>query len=721
MGERKNDEPTKTETRRKRPTKRHRKGSLAPPKRRRVGIWFVGVAGVLFFCLGKTAFSPIDGVLPHDGSYLGYLCRGGAWPFYHMFGWAAYVLPVSLGIVGIVDIWRVHYIPKARWTVRGVVLTPLAAGVATFFGNLLFDSPQAGGKFGEFYFSYFEQALGGFFGYLAGILVVSFFVCKLWGWKPWNAVVGTRRKPGPLRRLMRWFWPLLRDSLCGLAQRLFRRQPAGAPPTPAPQPMPVGQKPPPRSTPPAPKPVPSPDEPFVPNIGGDWAGGSAPIEKPPPPLVANPVSDQDEAFFTPLPDPEVDEPLPLEILPDPPPQNCQLDSLQEEASQLLSRIVGVIYRTTKVRLAPTGTEPQVGLRTIRYEFQKERGQGLSVERVKKAASDLQLELKSKEVRIHLADAIRVEVPLPKELRRFAPVRPMLEELPEVGNDDPLVYALGRQHDGAVFTLNVDHAQHILVGGGAGGGKSVLLHAFIFSLIFRYPPSRVRLALFDPKMLEFSPYRGLPHLFQPVVVTADGFYQLVDNLSHELERRKRVLVEDPAAELPRLITIVDEFRDHSIDKLIRIIAEGRALKMYFILATQHPTAEVISSSIKANLLTSVAVKTNNTSSSNLIVSCADAAELLSRGDAIVNGPDGLTRIQGAWVRTGKGADMKALKGYLANPEEFLAVLRAPDEPVSEEPEGELPAETTEETTDEPEAGEEQPDTEGEREDEPKADA
>jgi DNA segregation ATPase FtsK/SpoIIIE-like protein len=107
----------------------------------------------------------------------------------------------------------------------------------------------------------------------------------------------------------------------------------------------------------------------------------------------------------------------------------------------------------------------------------------------------------------------------------------------------------------------------------------------------------------------------------------------------------------------LVTIVDEFSgcDES-EKLIRLIAEGRAVRMYFVLATQHPTADVLPTSIKSNLNTAIALRTPAPSSSRMVIGCADATRLLGRGDCLVRFGGKLTRAQAGWVRP---ADLGAL--------------------------------------------------------------
>ena len=116
-----------------------------------------------------------------------------------------------------------------------------------------------------------------------------------------------------------------------------------------------------------------------------------------------------------------------------------------------------------------------------------------------------------------------------------------------------------------------------------------------------------------------------------------------------------------------MTFVDEFAGYDSTKLIRLIAEARGLGMHFVLATQHPTAEVISTAIKANLVTRVSFKTTGAAASHLVLGVGDAAALLPRGDCLVGTPSGMHRVQAGWV-TGPDdqddSDLATLQRHLA---------------------------------------------------------
>ena len=202
---------------------------------------------------------------------------------------------------------------------------------------------------------------------------------------------------------------------------------------------------------------------------------------------------------------------------------------------------------------------------------------------------------------------------------------------------------------------------MLVAGTSGGGKSVLLHSIVWGLIFRYPPSKVRLVFYDHKAVEFSRYRGLPHLWQNIVTNQGGFYRMLENVQRELAHRKQQLKSDPEATFSWLVIVMDEFRGLTNDDFVHIVSEARAFQIRFILGTQRADKESVDTRIKGNLITNIALKTRNHIDSNMILGSSDAQHLLLKGDCIVrcgNGDE--ERVQAGWV---KGTDLKALDELL----------------------------------------------------------
>lgn len=359
----------------------------------------------------------------------------------------------------------------------------------------------------------------------------------------------------------------------------------------------------------------------------------------------------------------------MELLPDPPPDNPKQAEIQGQILGQRQSIEDIVKKTTRIGLEPAQEQPILGLNSIIFKFGRSEEQSIPISQVNKAAKDIGIKTGRAPVRIEIGANVCVELPLHRDERRFVPIKPLLAEiLRDINTTGQPTYLIGRDQYGAPFELDMKSAKHILVGGGTGGGKSVLLHSIIFGIIFRYSPALVRLALADHKRIEFSCYHGLPHLWQPIVTSEEGFLRMVENLDQELEKRKNILIENPAKSFPILLTIIDEFAGYDHKKLVRLIAQARALDMYFILAAQYPRGDVISTAIKTNLITSIAFKTKETAGSRLIIGTSDAVSLQGQGDCLVLTESGqFTRVQAGWVSSPKDrdpADISSLKSIVA---------------------------------------------------------
>ena len=636
----------------KKPAKKHgggRHGGVEPRSvswSLRMGLVFLAAGAVLLFLLGS-----MDATRTPTGGWRGSgiwssLARLVGLPLLLLFGKAAYVLPLALIVVGIVDLGRFHYIVRARLTLRVLLAVPVLSILLTCVQRAFVHQPQLGGSFGDFFLRYLENFLGPFFGRVGGSIVSAGSVLFLIGISPHRLAVGLRK--AARSRWLFWFTSLGRKGVEIVRHRgavLSQRPELGC--TYAPR---------------------RPDErpqPWTPNSRAAWNPGlrAAPWINSVPGDV--PAADP-ETVLRPLPAPAVDEPLPLEILPEPRSDDARIDRISREVISLQRRIIDVVRRIAGVDLVPFGAQPQIGLNSLRFEFAKEEGQVATVRNVARSLADIGVEIGRAPARVEIKDAIRVELPLFDDERRFVPIVPLLQET-TAGSDQPITYLIGRFQDGHPCELDVHQARHVLVGGSTGGGKTVLLHSIVFGVAFRYPPSRVRLALADFKVFEFGAYRGLPHLWQEVATTTGGFANLVENLFEELQMRKRTLAGDAGATFPVLITIIDEFSGCASPKLIRLISEARALNMFFVLATQHPTAEVISTAIKANMVTGIAFRTQSHVGSRLIIGSSDATSLKTNGDCLVQTPSSLARVQAAWVTTpqdGEASDVRAVQANLA---------------------------------------------------------
>lgn len=255
----------------------------------------------------------------------------------------------------------------------------------------------------------------------------------------------------------------------------------------------------------------------------------------------------------------------------------------------------------------------------------------------------------------------------------------------------LTIALGKDIEGKAVVANLAKMPHLLVAGATGAGKSVSVNAMIMSILFKATPREVRFIMVDPKMLELSVYNGIPHLLLPVVTDPKKASLALRWAVEEMERRYRLLSEAgvknidgfndkvrsfeergktfhlppekdgepdrPMEHMPYIVVIVDELADLMMvasreveASIMRMAQMARAAGIHLILATQRPSVDVITGSIKANLPTRIAFRVAQKNDSRTILDQNGAQNLLGRGDMLFmsNGASGVNRVHGAFV-------------------------------------------------------------------------
>lgn len=319
---------------------------------------------------------------------------------------------------------------------------------------------------------------------------------------------------------------------------------------------------------------------------------------------------------------------------------------------------------------------QVGPAVTRYELTMPRG--ISVNKIAQMADDIAMTLASN-------GSIRVEAPIPGKNSvgievPNAQVSPVsLREL--IDSDDfrnrgnPLSFVLGKDINGNIMFCNLDKMPHVLVAGSTGSGKSVCLNTMLLSMCYKAGPQDLRLILVDPKMVEFSTYNGLPHLLIPeVIIGKDLTINALDWSIREMERRyalfaknhvvnineynKLEMVKSKREEkLPFIVIVVDELADLMLeakreieDRIAKLAAKARAAGLHLVLATQRPSVDVITGTVKANLPSRIAFALTNYMDSKTVLDGGGAEKLLGKGDMLFKPQDKPepTRIQGAFV-------------------------------------------------------------------------
>ena len=300
--------------------------------------------------------------------------------------------------------------------------------------------------------------------------------------------------------------------------------------------------------------------------------------------------------------------------------------------------------------------------------------GIKVSAVLNLSENIAMELSVEDVRI-LAPipgkpAIGVEVPNKK--RDTIGFDVMMPALKAKYYKIPMV--LGKTITGDSIVIDVAKTPHLLVAGTTGSGKSVCINGLICSVLYTKTPKDVRMILVDPKMVELSLYNGIPHLLTPVITDAKKALKAMNFVVEEMERRmslfssigaKKIeeynekIVEKKLArvKLPYIMVIIDEFADLMLavgkeleTSIKRITAVARFCGIHLILATQRPSADVITGVIKSNIPTQIAFAVSNSMNSRIIIDQVGAEKLLGRGDMLYNNPESRqpVRIQGAFI-------------------------------------------------------------------------
>ena len=336
-------------------------------------------------------------------------------------------------------------------------------------------------------------------------------------------------------------------------------------------------------------------------------------------------------------------------------------------------------------------------------FKIEMGEGERVNKITNLQDDIQLSLASESVRIFapIPGTSLVGIEIPNKTRQNV----CLGDVLPCAQGGPLEFAIGRDSEGAPVVADLARMPHMLVAGTTGSGKSVLINAIIMSLVMRTNPEQVRLILVDPKRVEFSCYAGLPHLYVPVVTEPRQAASALQWAVTEMDRRLKVferagardvkvynrMVEDgrfddqenPPKPMPYLVIVIDELSDLMMvagkdveASIVRIAQLARAAGIHLVLATQRPSADVVTGLIKSNVDTRVALKVSSSIDSRVILDQTGAERLMGRGDMLFRKAGGvLRRVLGAYA---SDAEIESVVGFIRDqrePEYHAEILSA----------------------------------------------
>jgi DNA segregation ATPase FtsK/SpoIIIE, S-DNA-T family len=320
----------------------------------------------------------------------------------------------------------------------------------------------------------------------------------------------------------------------------------------------------------------------------------------------------------------------------------------------------------EARVIGTVTGPHV----TRYELRLAPGTKMS--KVAQLKDDLAYALAAEQVRILAPipgkQAVGVEVP--NRVRKMVHLGDVFQDAPKGWS--PLSVWLGKDIAGKAIGTDLAKQPHILIAGTTGSGKSGCVNAILSSVLLRSDPNEVRMVLVDPKRVELNHYEGIPHLLTPVVTSPRLAANVLGNLIKEMEERygvmskaktrslvelNRVRLREGERPLPHILCVIDELADLMMvapadveDSIIRLAQKSRAVGIHLVLATQRPSADVITGMIKANVPARIAFAVSSQTDSRVILDQNGAESLLGQGDMLFrpSGESRSARIQGAFI-------------------------------------------------------------------------
>ena len=325
-----------------------------------------------------------------------------------------------------------------------------------------------------------------------------------------------------------------------------------------------------------------------------------------------------------------------------------------------------------------------GPSVTRYEVELDKGVRLN--KLTGCADDIALSLGAPSVRIAAVPGkiSIVGIEVPNRAVTTVSLREVIDSPEFNRSKSKSSFAVGKDIGGSCIIGNIAKMPHMLIAGTTGSGKSVCMNSIIISLLYKAGPEDVKLIMIDPKMVELANYNGIPHLMIPVVTDpkkAAGSLQwavtemmrryktMSDAGVRDLESFNSIIVAEGGVKIPQLIVIIDELADLMLvaakeveDSICRIAQMGRAAGIHLVIATQRPSADVITGLMKANIPSRIAFSVASSLESRIILDTQGAEKLVGKGDMLFApiGAGKPLRVQGCFVTDG---EVEAVTSYV----------------------------------------------------------
>lgn len=305
-----------------------------------------------------------------------------------------------------------------------------------------------------------------------------------------------------------------------------------------------------------------------------------------------------------------------------------------------------------------------------YEF--EPAPGIKVNKITSLSDDLALAMKAKSIRIlgHIPGKSAVGIEIPNKNRVTVYLKNLMTEKEFIDYSDPTSIVLGRDTENNPIYAQVSTMPHLLIAGTTGSGKSVCINGIITSILFKAQPEEVRFLMVDPKRIELSIYNGVPHLERPVITDSKEAVSMLKELTLWMDLRYKAFAKLGVRDIveynkksdkkkPYIIVIIDEMADLMMTSqkeiesyIIRLAQMSRAVGIHLILATQRPSVNIITGSIKANFPVRISFKVPSKADSKTILDASGADKLLGKGDMLYIPPQKgfILRAHGAFLKT-----------------------------------------------------------------------